>query len=133
MGYRMLNLFPDSSILITHPIRVLGIEFRYSVVFRMIALAHDRSEALVRVLRWRPELSGRGLMRRIAELSEAARLLLARRGALRILTEDWTVCAKLQAQARQIAPETPLGAAETRVSWFNEAYADIMRGAAPPS
>jgi len=107
-------------------------EFRYLVVFRTIALAHDRSEVSVRVLRWRAEPGGRGVASRIAELFEGPGLLLARHRTLRILKEDRAICENLQGQARQIAPEAPLGAAETRVGWFNEAYADAMRGAAPP-
>jgi phenylpropionate dioxygenase-like ring-hydroxylating dioxygenase large terminal subunit len=132
VGYRILHLFPDCSIALIPPIRVLGMEFRYVVVFRTIALAHDRSEVSVRVLRWRPGAGGRGVASRIADLFEPPRLLLARHVTLRVLKEDRAICENLQGQARQIAPEAPLGATETRVGWFNEAYADAMRGAAPP-
>ncbi|MCA3186179.1 MAG: Rieske 2Fe-2S domain-containing protein [Roseomonas sp.] len=130
--YRILNLFPDSSILITHPIRILGIEFRYLVIFRAIALAHDRSEVSVRVLRWQPEGSGRSLASRLVDLGEPARRLVARRVVMHVLQEDQAICERLQAEAQAIAPDPRLGAAEPRVGWFNEAYADIMRGAAPP-
>jgi phenylpropionate dioxygenase-like ring-hydroxylating dioxygenase large terminal subunit len=130
--YRILNLFPDTSIALAPPVRAFGMVFRYLVIFRTIALAHDRSEVSVRVLRWQPEGSGRSLASRFIDLGEPARRLLAQRVVMHILREDQAICERLQAEAQAIAPDPLLGAAETRVGWFNEAYADAMREADPP-
>jgi phenylpropionate dioxygenase-like ring-hydroxylating dioxygenase large terminal subunit len=84
------------------------------------------------VLRWQPEGSGRSLASRFIDLGEPARRLLAQRVTMHILREDQAICERLQAEAQRIAPDPLLGAAEARVGWFNEAYADAMREADPP-
>lgn len=132
VGYRMMHLFPDSALVLSPAVQVLGQRFRYLLLLRQVPLNVERCETSVTLLRIRPDGARDTLFSRIVDLFEPGRLWLAKRAALRILREDGAICEALQENPRQIAPDPIHGASEIRVAWFNEIYAAVMRGEAPP-
>ncbi len=124
--YRILHLFPDTAILLPPGISAFGQHFRYLAVLRSIPLAHDRSEITIRIHRHRASAEVHTPLSRAFDLFEPVRLRLVRYLTLRVLREDRAICETLQAEARQIPPDPPLSAAETRIAWFNTAYAEAM-------
>jgi hypothetical protein len=126
VAYRMIHLFPDVAISLSHRVRVLRQGFRYIYVVRHVALGVDRCVAEIAVLRAGSEGTGDLLARFVDLFEPLARRVAAWRGR-RILREDHVVCETLQAQARQLAGSPVYGAAEARAGWFDEAYAAAMR------
>ncbi len=132
VGYRMMHIFPDSTFVASPAVRAFGQSFRYLIILRQIPLAAERSATSITIIRVRPDGATGGLLTRLLEPFEPVRLWMARRSAVSILREDRAVCEALQTQAGQIADDPVYGASEIRVAWFNEVYAAVMRGEAPP-
>ncbi|MBX9748613.1 MAG: Rieske 2Fe-2S domain-containing protein [Roseococcus sp.] len=134
-GYRIFHLFPNAGISFIPALPVLpgrSLPFAYVVLQRHVPVSVDRTELEVMVApAARPRRYSSRLLRILAPF-EWFRIPLVRRSALRVLREDQVICENLQKAARQIADDPILGAAEIRVAWFNEAYAEAMRAAEPP-
>ena len=131
-GYRILHLFPDSSIALIPTIPFLGrrLPFAYVLLQRHVPAAMDRTALAYRLVPAPHRHLGGSRLARLLAPFEAPRLRIVERGVRQVLREDQEICENLQAQARQIAPDATYGASEIRVAWFNEAYRDAMD--APP-
>jgi hypothetical protein len=142
LPYRIIHIFPDTSIALRPFVsfRVLGrrIAIRSPMIFplvviqRGVAEAHDRSCIEIRVAHVGPNGNGRTLASRLSRALVRQWMRLLSFLPRRIFREDAAVCEALQLQARQIAADPTYGAAEARVGWFNEAYAEAMQPEAPP-
>lgn len=126
-GYIIFQCFPTLVLPITPPFRLLGDEYRYLLVEHMIPEAHDRT--LMRTdFFFLPFARPAGFFRRW--LRWQVRLVMDRimvRNTLKIHQEDNVVCENIQRVAHQIQGDMVVSNQETRISWFEEAYAKFVK------
>jgi phenylpropionate dioxygenase-like ring-hydroxylating dioxygenase large terminal subunit len=126
-GYRILHLFPGLAVNHFHAFRLGPIGFWYVLVLSYTPLAHDRSA--VRAWYFPSPFEPRtGVLRdAVRALTRPFLNRIIARYVRRVLAEDHAVCEAMQPHAAQVDRPPLLGRQETRVGWFEEAYARHLR------
>jgi phenylpropionate dioxygenase-like ring-hydroxylating dioxygenase large terminal subunit len=124
VDYRIFNIFPNLAVSLFRATPYWCVH-----VQRFVPVAPGRS----RIKGWfaRTELGteGQGLARRLLRLwplTAPTHAEIVRYHIRKIGREDHEACARLQSVAHQIGGWPILGAQETRIAWFEEAYAEAL-------
>jgi phenylpropionate dioxygenase-like ring-hydroxylating dioxygenase large terminal subunit len=120
--YRMFNVFPNVAVSFFR-----AVPYWYCQVQHFVPLARDRSFQKSWFFRTKfMEKEESVFDRLIRPISEPIRARIVRYYAERTGDEDHRACEKWQTIAHQINRWPILGAQETRVEWFEEAYARAL-------
>jgi phenylpropionate dioxygenase-like ring-hydroxylating dioxygenase large terminal subunit len=128
-GYKIFNVFPNLAVSLFK-----ARPFWYAQIQQFVPLSAGRS-------RWRgwyfrtifPVADRSTRDRLLRPVPEAIRACIVRRGVERIARQDHETCERLQEVAGQAGTHPILGAQETRIGWFQEAYDRTVRGNADVS
>lgn len=126
--YRIFQLFPGLIVSFAHTLDYLGDRYWYVLVQQLIPEAHDRTRSISRYFRVPHPETTQGWRKAARALAWISVDRIFSFFARRVHMEDNEACEKLQKAASLTDPPPRLALHETRINWFEEAYADALNG-----
>ena len=126
--YRIFQLFPGLIVSFAHTANYLGDRYWYMLVQQLVPEGHDRTRSISLYFRVPHPETTQGWRKAARALAWISVDRVFRFFARRVHTEDHVACEKLQTAASLSDPPPRLALHETRIGWFEEAYADAING-----